>query len=118
MLVQFRGSLVFRHFPKFKKSYPFYPFLILKFIFFSCLFWEIRLKLRQGLNFCKDRKRIKTITFEDVLFVIFPLVENPFKMNISTFKIFKGSNIFISKNVILKSNVMLEKIFKNRLKVF
>lgn len=28
------------------------------------------------------------------------------------------SNIFISKNVILKSNVMLEKIFKNRLKVF
>ena len=47
------------YFPNFKKNYPFYPLFILRFILFSCLFWEIRLKLRQGLTLSKDRKRIK-----------------------------------------------------------
>ena len=59
MLVWFRCCLDFNHFPHFKKNYPFYPLFILRFILFSCLFWEIRLKLRQGLTLSKDRKRIK-----------------------------------------------------------
>ena len=46
-------------FLKFKKNYPFYPFLILRIILFSSWFVKICLKLRQGLTFCKDRKRIK-----------------------------------------------------------
>ena len=49
----------FSHFPAFKQNYPFYPFLIPKFILFSFLFWAIRLNFRQYLNFKKDRKRIK-----------------------------------------------------------
>ena len=36
-------------------NYPFYPLFIL----FSCFCGEICLKLGQGLNFSKDRKRIK-----------------------------------------------------------
>ena len=77
---QFRYCLDLRHFLKFKKNYPFYPclvvgvkraryrfsplptirFLILKFILFSLHECNFRLKLRQGLNLRKDRKRIKT----------------------------------------------------------
>ena len=60
MLVWFRCCLDLRHFPHFKKNYPFYPFLIPKFILFSWLFWAIRLNFRQDLNFKKDKKRIKT----------------------------------------------------------
>ena len=67
MLVWFRCCLGFRHFPQFKKNYPFYPLFILRIILFSCLFWEIRLKLRQGLTLSKDRKRIKTsVWWEEV----------------------------------------------------
>ena len=59
MLVWFRCCLNFRHFPEFKKNYPFYPFLIPKFILFSLFECDFRLKLGQDLNFCEDRKRIK-----------------------------------------------------------
>ena len=59
MLVGFRCCLNFRHFPEFKKNYPFYPFLILKIILFSKIMLWLWLKLRQGLELWKDRKRIK-----------------------------------------------------------
>ena len=79
MLVWFRCCLNFRHFPEFKKNYPFYPclvvgdkraryhfsplptirFLILKIILFSKIMLWLWLKLRQGLELWKDRKRIK-----------------------------------------------------------
>ena len=67
---QFRYCLDLRHFLKFKKNYPFYPSFILRIILFSCLFWKIRLKLRQGLNFSKDRKRIKTSEEWEVKIII------------------------------------------------
>ena len=57
---QFRCCLDFRHFPIFKKNYPFYPFLILKIILFSLFECGFCLKLGQHLDFKKDRKRIKT----------------------------------------------------------
>ena len=43
-------------------------------------------RYKELLGFTKDKKRIRTITFEDILFKNFPLVGNPFKMYISTFK--------------------------------
>ena len=49
---------------------PTIRFLILRIILFSCLFWKIYLKLRQGLNFCKDRKRIKASEGWEILFKI------------------------------------------------
>ena len=44
--------------------------------------------------------------------------ETHLKRIFSRLKIFKGSKIFVSKNVILTLNVVVEKIFKNRLKLF
>ena len=80
MLVWFRCCLDLRHFPQFKKIYPFYPclvvgykraryhfsplptirFLIFKIILFSKIMLWLWLKLRQGLELWKDRKRIKS----------------------------------------------------------
>ena len=60
MWVQLRCCLDLSHFPQFKKNYPFYPFLIPKFILFSKIMPWLWLKLRQGLELWKDRKRIKS----------------------------------------------------------
>ena len=72
MWVQFRCCLDLSHFPEFKKNYPFYPFLIPKFILFSKIMLWQWLKLRQGLNLRKDRKRIKTSELvEDIVDLVF-----------------------------------------------
>ena len=49
-----------RHFPIFKKNYPFYPFLILRIILFSVCSPHFALNLATLFRFQKDRKRIKT----------------------------------------------------------
>ena len=48
-----------RHFPQFKKNYPFYPLFIPKIILFSLFECGFRLKPRRNLDFKNDRKRIK-----------------------------------------------------------
>lgn len=58
--------LNFSHFPKFKKNYPFYPILILKFIIFPVCFEKFTSKLRQDVNLSKERKRIKTSEWLEV----------------------------------------------------
>ena len=57
-------------FLKFKKNYPFYPFLILRIILFSSWFVKICLKLGLGVNFSKDRKRIKTAKWWEVKIIV------------------------------------------------
>ena len=57
----------FTPFPHCKKNYPFYPFLIPKFILFSLFERGFCLKVGQGLNLSKDRKRIKTSYHREVI---------------------------------------------------
>ena len=76
MLVWFRCCLDLRHFPQFKKNYPFYPLFILRIILFSSWFSQNCLKLGLGLSFCKDRKRIKTAEWWEVKIIV-GLVRQP-----------------------------------------
>ena len=63
----FKHCWEFTSFPKFKKNYPFYPFLIPRFILFSLFECGFCLKLGQDLDFKKDRKRIKTSEWWEVI---------------------------------------------------
>ena len=55
-----------------KSALPTIRFLILKIILFSLFEWDFRFKLGQDLNFCEDRKRIKTSELvEDIVDFVF-----------------------------------------------